>query len=59
MKGYVDGFREDVKKAKYLYQKTHEVEFSVSDNWVKVGGVVINGINKKMMLKILKEIDGE
>lgn len=46
----------DIKRAKELYVKTKSVEYSVMDHYVKVGGVIINGINREEMNKIIKEV---
>ena len=50
---------EDLKRAKQLYIKTKQVEYSKQDHYVIVGGVVINGINKKEMQQIIKEVGGK
>lgn len=50
---------EDFKRAKELYVKTKQVEYSKQDHYVTVGGVVINGINKADMQKIIKEVGGK
>ena len=50
---------EDLKRAKELYVKTKQVEYSKQDHYVTVGGVVINGINKQEMQQIIKEIGGK
>lgn len=57
VKDYKDYRIEDIKLAKYLYVKTKQVEYSTQDHYVTVGGVVINGINKKEMQKIISEVD--
>lgn len=45
----------DLKQAKDLY-KIHK-EYKLYKGWVMIGGVVINGINRKDMEQIEKEIN--
>lgn len=40
--------QKDIQRIKHLWNKTHQVEFSNSDNWVVVGGKTFNGFSKQL-----------
>lgn len=47
----------DLIRAKKLYKETGAVEYSKTDRWIKVGGVVINGVTKIEMERIIREVE--
>lgn len=54
---YVASRQKSLQLAKELYKKYREVEYSKTDNWVSIGGIVINGITKERMQKIINEVE--
>ena len=58
---YVGSMAAAVKEIKKLYASTKQVEFSVTDRWVTVGGKVFNGITRKRFEEIvgLREVEDE
>lgn len=43
------------QQMKAAYKRTHQVEFSKTDHWVRVGGVIYNGITKEEFNKVIEE----
>lgn len=37
----------DIQTIKRLWTQTNQVEFSKTDHWIKVGGIVFNGFTRK------------
>lgn len=56
---YAASRAKDLQLAKELYKRYREVEYSKTDNWVSIGGVVINGISKERMQKIINEVESD
>lgn len=56
---YVSSRASDFQKARELYKKHRAVRYSETDKWVMIGGIVINGISKKDMERIIKETETE
>ena len=56
---YSAGRTKDLQLAKELYKRYREVEYSKTDNWVSIGGVVINGISKERMQEIINEVESD
>ena len=58
---YVTSMEQLVKEIKSLYAANKEVEFSVTDRWIRIGGQVFNGITRKRFEEIvgLREVENE
>jgi len=54
---YTTARQQDIYQARTLYRKYREVKYY--NGWVMIGGIVVNGISKREMQKIEKEIDRE
>lgn len=54
---YVAGKTRDLDLARRLYKKYRTVK--IYNNWVMIGGIAINGISKKEMDQIEREINQE
>lgn len=44
----------DIQEIKTLWNIHRKVKFSVSDNWVEIGGVTFNGVSKSFFEKIVE-----
>lgn len=51
---YVEERKRSLDLAKKMYKQYGEVEYSKTDNWVRINGVVINTISREDMKEIME-----